>query len=65
MSAEEAKTALDKAEAAWVKAKQSGKKDAAYLKAQAALIEARDEYRTNYRESAGAATPEPVNAEAN
>lgn len=57
----EARLALEKVEAAWVKAKQSGKKDAAYLKAQAALLEARDTYRNNYRTGGpGTASPAPL-----
>lgn len=51
MNVEEAEAviALDKIEKAWVKAKQSGKKDPAYFKARDALIEARNDYRINLR----------------
>ena len=47
----EAQLALTKAEEAWAAAKKAGKKDAAYKKAEAALIEARNEWRLNWRDS--------------
>lgn len=64
MSVETAEAALTlaKAEQAWLDAKKSGKKDDKYLKAQAAVIAARDDWRTNHRESGpGTATPAPLN----
>ena len=45
----EAQLALEKAEAEWVEAKKSGKKDAKYLKAEAAVVAARNEWRTKWR----------------
>ena len=47
----EAALALAKAEEAWQKAKADGKKDAAYKKAQAELVKARDVWRTEFRDA--------------
>jgi len=45
----EAQVALEKAEAAWTEAKKSGKKDAGYKKAEAAVVAARNEWRNKWR----------------